>query len=189
MSKKIKLRSKRAEDVCLVGIFAAIITISAYIQLPLLSLSMTLQVFAVYLTLFVLGEKKGILTVLVYILMGLAGIPVFSGFSGGIGVILGKSGGFIIGFLPALFVCSRLMRIFGTGIGGRFISALLSMIPCYVLGSVWFCFVFMGEFTLSSYGASLLVSVLPYIIPDALKILASVYVGRKLERISAGVAE
>ena len=90
-------RSKTYDMVC-IAVFAVIIAICSWISIPA-TVPFTLQTFAIFLTVGVLGGKKGSLAVLVYILLGAVGVPVFAGFSAGIGILFGNTGGYIVGFL------------------------------------------------------------------------------------------
>lgn len=86
--------------------FAAVLAVMSQIAIPMPSgVPMTLQTFAVALAGAVLGWKLGALSALVYLLLGAAGVPVFSGMSGGLGVLLGKTGGFIFGFIFMALLC------------------------------------------------------------------------------------
>ena len=85
-------------DMVYIAVFAVLIAICSWISIPT-TVPFTLQTFAVFLAVGVLGGKRGSLSVLIYILLGAVGIPVFAGFSGGFGVLLGQTGGYIVGFL------------------------------------------------------------------------------------------
>ena len=99
LSQKIK-----TTDIAFIAMFSAILAVCSWISIPA-AVPFTLQTFGVFLAVGVLGGKRGTLTVLTYILMGMIGVPVFAGFSGGIGCLLGSTGGYIIGFLfSAIFM-------------------------------------------------------------------------------------
>lgn len=97
MTTQTTTRSK-TYDMVYIAVFAVLIAICSWISIPM-TVPFTLQTFAVFLAVGVLGGKRGSLAVLIYILLGAVGIPVFAGFSGGIGQLLGNTGGYIIGFL------------------------------------------------------------------------------------------
>ena len=88
----------KTKDMAYIAVFAVLIAVCSWISIPT-TVPFTLQTFAVFLTVGVLGGKRGSLAVLVYILLGCVGVPVFAGFSGGIGVLAGQTGGYIVGFL------------------------------------------------------------------------------------------
>lgn len=92
--KKLSIR-----DYCFIGVFTAIIAICSQISIPMpYGVPMTLQTFAIPLAGIILGTRNGVLSVLIYILLGAIGVPVFAGFTGGLGIIFGKTGGFILTF-------------------------------------------------------------------------------------------
>ena len=102
MSTKIKIW-----DIAYIAMFAAVMAVCSWISVPA-TVPFTLQTFGVFLAVGTLGGKRGSLAVLTYLLLGAVGAPVFAGFSGGIGCILGSTGGYIIGFLfSALVICSE----------------------------------------------------------------------------------
>ena len=86
-------------DIVFTGVSAAIIALCAWITVPVGAIPVTLQTLAVCLIAGLFGAKRGTAAVLVYILIGAVGVPVFSGFKGGIGVLAGATGGYIIGFI------------------------------------------------------------------------------------------
>ena len=86
------------KDMALTAMFAVLIAVCSWISIPL-AVPITLQTFGVFCALAVLGGKRGFFAVLVYILLGAAGLPVFAGFKSGIGTLFGSTGGYIVGFL------------------------------------------------------------------------------------------
>lgn len=89
----------RTRDLVLIAIFAAMMAVCAWISVPVLAVPFTLQSFGVFMALLCLGGKRGTAAICVYVLLGAVGAPVFSGFNGGIGAIMGATGGYIIGFI------------------------------------------------------------------------------------------
>lgn len=168
-------QSRAIRDMSLCGLFAALTTICAWISLPLGDVRFTLQTFALYLGLFSLGGKRGSVAFLVYFAMGALGLPVFSGFQGGLGVLMGPTGGYLWGLLlagPAYWIF--------TGLWGKKAAlpgAVLGMALCYNCGTAWY---------LHSYGgtwwAVMLKCVVPFVGPDCLKILLAQTLARRLER-------
>jgi len=97
----------RTYDMAYIAIFAVLIAICSWISIPM-TVPFTLQTFGVFMAVGVLGGKRGSLAVLVYILLGAIGVPVFAGFSGGFGILLNNTGGYIIGFLFSCNVGNRI---------------------------------------------------------------------------------
>jgi biotin transport system substrate-specific component len=138
----------------------------------------TMQTFAVFSALFCLGGKKGTLSIAVYLFMGAVGLPVFSGFSAGIGVLWGANGGFLFGFLISALIYTLLEK---THVN-RLISAFISMLFCYISGSLWFFAVYSESKGTGSLMSAFLVCVVPFIIPDIIKILLALYISKRLKK-------
>lgn len=149
--------------------FAAMMAVCAWISLPVADVAFTMQTFGVFLALGVLGGKWGSISVLIYLLLGAVGMPVFSGFRGGIGMLAGVTGGYLWGFLLSGLVYRLLERI------GRLPAMVGGMLVCYLSGSVWF-YLWSG----GGMGLILLRCVVPYLIPDCFKIWLAWYLSRRL---------
>lgn len=173
-------------DMVYIGIFAVLIAVCSWISIPA-AVPFTLQTFGVFMAVEVLGGKRGTMAVLVYILMGAVGIPVFAGFQGGIGVIFNTTGGYIVGFLCSALIMWAAESLFGKKPLVRLLSMAAGLIACYVLGTIWFMVVY-GRTT----GAVGLMTVLgwcviPFIIPDLVKIGLAYVISRKIRGVMAGM--
>ena len=173
-------------DMVYIGIFAVLIAVCSWISIPA-AVPFTLQTFGVFMAVEVLGGKRGTMAVLVYILMGAVGIPVFAGFQGGIGVIFNTTGGYIVGFLCSALIVWAAESLFGKKPLVRLLSMAAGLIACYVLGTIWFMVVY-GRTT----GAVGLMTVLgwcviPFIIPDLVKIGLAYFISRKIRGVMAGM--
>ena len=102
----------KTREIAYIGLCTALIAVCSWISIPL-TVPITLQTFAIFLTVALLGLKNGTITVLVYILLGAIGLPVFSGFKSGAAVLLGTTGGYIIGFLFSAIVVGLILKFFG----------------------------------------------------------------------------
>jgi biotin transport system substrate-specific component len=167
-------------DIVIIALMSALIAVCSFIAIPVGALPVTLQTFAVFACVGILGRKRGTVSVLVYVFLGIVGIPVFSGFQGGLSVLMGPTGGYIIGFLPAVFVSGSVLKKTGRKIPFMIASFVVGMTICYICGILWFVFVF-------SAGKSDLVSafsvcVLPYIIPDIIKITLAAVVSTEIRK-------
>ena len=165
-----------------VAMFAAIITICAQIQIPT-AVPFTLQTLGVFVASALLGWKRGTLSVAVYILLGLIGVPVFAGFTGGAGVLFGLTGGYIIGFLFTAFIVGFMCDKLGRKLWVLALSTALGLLACYVFGTVWFMLIYnctMGSISLVS---ALGMCVVPFLLFDAIKIAAAVVLVNRLDKV------
>ena len=173
-------------DMVYIGVFTVLIAVCSWISIPA-AVPFTLQTFGVFMAVEVLGGKRGTMAVLVYILMGAVGIPVFAGFQGGIGVIFNTTGGYIVGFLCSALIVWAAESLFGKKPLVRLLSMAAGLIACYALGTIWFMVVY-GRTT----GAVGLMTVLgwcviPFIIPDLVKIGLAYVISRKIRGVMAGM--
>lgn len=164
-----------------IAIFAVIIAICSWISIPS-AIPFTLQTFAVFISLGLLGGKRGSLAVLVWILLGSIGIPVFSGFSAGLGVLLGTTGGYIIGLLLGSLLYWLITTILGTKTPIMILSMVLALFVCYAFGTAWFLLVYTKTSGAISIVTALSWCVVPFILPDVLKILLAIILTKRLSR-------
>ncbi len=143
------------------ALFAALMAICAWISIPVGDTAFTMQTFAVFLALGVLGGKWGCTAILVYLLLGAVGLPVFSAFRGGLGALAGPTGGYIWGFAAAGLVYWALEKLC------KPIGILIAMLACYGCGCLWFMYYAGGTV---GFVAAMAKCVLPYLIPDAVKL-------------------
>ena len=136
--------NNKTYDLVYISMFTVLIAICSWISIPA-AVPFTLQTLGVFLAVGILGGKRGTMAVLVYILLGAIGIPVFAGFSGGIGVLTGTTGGYIVGFLASALVMWGMEIAFGKGKKIQILSMLLGLLACYAVGTLWF----MAVYTLS----------------------------------------
>ena len=120
------------------ALFAALLSLCAWLSIPAGDVAVTLQTFGVFLTLGLLGGKRGTIAVAVYLAMGAVGLPVFTGMRGGIGVLLGATGGYIVGFLAIALVYWLVTALLGCSAGTRLGGLALGLLCCYGCGTVWF---------------------------------------------------
>ena len=162
----------------LCAMFAALMAVSAWISIPMSSgISITLQLLAIMTCASLLPPVPATLSVLAYELIGLVGLPVFSNFGSGAGVLLGVTGGYLVGFIPAAWLTSFLISRWGRQVWKQFIAMVLGILLCYAFGSVWFM-VSLGR-TLQQ---TLAVCVIPYIPFDLIKIALSCLLSTLLYR-------
>ena len=153
------------------ALMASVICILAPMSIQIGDIPISLTNLAIYIILYILGWKQGSISYLVYMLIGMVGVPVFSGFTGGLGKLLGYTGGYIIGFLPMAIVAGLVIdhtknRFF------HLLGMVVGTIICYALGTAWYCFS-----SGTPVGAALAVCVIPFIPFDLLKMVFAIEVG------------
>lgn len=168
-------------DLVMVALFAALIAVCAWVTIPG-SVPFTLQTMGVFLAVGLLGGKRGTAAVLVYILLGAVGLPVFSGFSGGVGRLLGTTGGYIIGFLVAALAMWAMEAIFGRAKWVLPVSMFLGLLLCYAFGTVWFLVLYTQTKGAISVVSVLSMCVIPFILPDLMKIALALLLTNRLGR-------
>lgn len=166
-------------DLAYIGAFAALMAVCSWISIPT-TVPFTLQTLGVFLAISLLGGKRGFLSVLVYILLGMVGFPVFSGFKGGLGAIIGTTGGYIVGFLLTALVSGLIMDKFGKKIPVMMIAMLLGLIACYALGTVWFMYVYAQKTGPIGLMTTLGWCVFPFILPDCIKLALAILIEKRV---------
>lgn len=172
----------KVQNMARCALLASLMCICAWISFPLGDISITLQTFALFLILGLLGGKLGSLVCLLYLILGAVGLPVFSGFRGGLGTLLGTSGGYILGFLATALVYWLVTTLFGTGFPVRLAAALLGLLICYGLGTAWYYCFYLNTGNSLSFGLILVKCVIPFILPDLLKLAAALAFREKLKK-------
>ena len=181
MTTQTATRSK-TYDMVYIAVFAVLIAICSWISIPT-TVPFTLQTFAIFLAVGVLGGKRGSLSVLIYILLGAVGIPVFAGFSGGFGTLLGSTGGYIIGFLFSALLMWGMEALLGKKTWVLGLSMVLGLIVCYAIGTVWFMAVYTKNSGPIGLAAVLSWCVIPFIIPDLIKIALALVLSKRFSII------
>ena len=176
------MSNKKARSISLIALFSAIIVICSLITIPS-AIPFTLQTFAIFLCLNILGAKKGLISIIIYILLGIVGLPVFSGFNSGIGALLNVTGGYIIGFIFSALTFWLVTELFNKKPRKtiNLIASFAGLIVCYIFGTLWYILLFIKNGDTISFTSAFTICVLPFIIPDILKILLSIAVSEKIK--------
>lgn len=164
------------------ALFAVLITLCAWLSIPT-TVPFTLQTFAVFLALLMLGGKDGTLSVVVYLLMGAVGLPVFAGMKGGLGALLGTTGGYLIGFMALALVYWAMTTLLGDGLWVAVTALVLGQALCYAIGTVWFVMVYSQSTGTIGYATALSWCVIPYILPDLGKLVLALVLHKRLRHI------
>lgn len=165
----------------LISMMASVTAVCAWVTIPM-AVPFTLQTFAVFLTLILLGGKDGTFAIALYIAIGATGLPVFSGFKGGIGVLAGPTGGYIVGFL-AIGILYWIFTALKDNTVTRILALSGGLLLCYVFGTVWFLTATGGWAADNGIGKALMLCVVPFILPDAVKLLLAYLIGNRVNRI------
>lgn len=163
------------------ALMAVLIVLCSWITVPA-PVPFTLQTFGVFCAVGLLGGELGAAAVLLYLLMGVVGLPVFSGFSSGVGHLLGPTGGYIIGFLFSALVYGLVTRLFGEKTLAAVIGMALGLLVCYAFGTAWFVYVYSRRVAAIGLMQALGMCVFPFLIPDGVKIACAVLLVSRLRR-------
>ena len=162
----------KTRNMVLSALFAALLAICAWISLPLGPINFTLQTFGIFLALLILGGKWGSVSILIYIALGAMGLPVFSGFQGGISAITGPTGGCIIGFMLTALLYWLAEAALGQRLYVKIPVLILGLAICYLCGWLWY-----SQFSPMNF----FVWCIPYILPDAGKLALAFLLSRRLK--------
>lgn len=185
-------------DLAYMALGAVLIALCSWISIPAV-VPFTMQTFAVFLVLLVLGGRRGTMTIVVYVLLGAVGLPVFSQFGAGIGVLLGSTGGYILGFIfmgltyrlvtgaAGRSSTSKVRWTGTTGMGrsgkARWTEAaalVLGLLVLYAFGTAWYMFMYARTQGGAGLMSVLLLCVIPFVIPDLIKLALALALARRL---------
>ncbi|MCM1024353.1 MAG: biotin transporter BioY [Prevotella sp.] len=175
------MKNFSVHDMTLCAVFTAVIAVCSQICIPL-AVPFTMQTFAVFCALGVLGGKRGTVSVLIYVILGAAGVPVFGEFTGGIGIILGATGGYIVGFIPMALVFWAAEKLFGKSLPVTAASMAAGLLILYAFGTFWFMRVYTENTEAVDFLTALKWCVLPFIIPDAAKAALAIFVSGRVSK-------
>jgi biotin transport system substrate-specific component len=168
------LPSLTTTDITRCALFTALIAVGALVTVPIGPVPFTLQVFAVLLAGIVLGPRFGLLAVTAYLALGLV-VPVYAGGASGAGVLIGPTGGYLVGFLPGVVVVGLLAGGDAASLPRLAAAGLAGLLPVYGVGATWLAL----QLGLSA-GEAIALGVLPFVTFDAAKALLAAAAGRAL---------
>ena len=180
----IEMEKKKMKtiDIVYIGLSAAVIAVCSWISVQIGAIPVTLQTMAVCLVAGLFGAKKGTMSVGVYILLGAIGIPVFSHFKGGIGVLLGATGGYIIGFLFTALIVGWISDKTDAKLIPLLFASTGGVLVCYAFGSLWFALIFLHNGAPKSFAEIMSMCVLPFLPFDAIKIVVAGILTNRLKK-------
>lgn len=172
-----KKTKTNVREMALIAVMAAVTCVLGPLSVPIGVVPISFTNLAVYLAIYVLGCKRGTISYIVYLLIGLVGVPVFSSFTGGVGKLFGPTGGYLIGFIFMALICGWFIDKFDCKLVPSFVGMVLGTIVCYVFGTVWLAY----QAGMSFY-AALAAGVLPFIIGDLVEMVIAAVIGPQVRR-------
>lgn len=175
----------RTSDLVYAALFAVLIAVCAWVSVPAPKpfVPFTMQTFAVFAALMCLGGRRGLYSVLTYLLLGAAGVPVFSGFRGGAGVLFDTTGGYLIGFVALALAYWLLTAKLGDALPVRIAACVLGLAVCYAFGTAWFVILYTSAKGPVSVWTALGWCVFPFLLPDALKLCLAALLSRRVSAL------
>lgn len=171
MKKENEKGRIKTATLALIGLMTAIICIMGPLSIPLPFnlVPISLTNLAIFFTIYILGMKKGTISYCIYLLIGFAGLPVFSGFTGGVGKLLGPTGGYLIGFIFLALISGYFIDKWGNNMWLGMTGMVLGEIVMYIFGTVWLAYQ-----AHMNFGAALWAGVIPFIPGDVIKIVMTI---------------
>lgn len=173
----INAQTARTKKIVLIGLMTAVTCILGPLSIPLpfSPVPISLTNFAIFLAVFILGMKDATISFIIYLLLGAVGVPVFSAFSGGLGKLVGPTGGYLFGFIFLALIMGFFMEHFDRKIVPTIIGMIIGMAVCYIFGTVW-----LAKLMSLSFNEALALGVLPYLAGDVAKIIIALIIGPRL---------
>ena len=164
------------QQIAMIAVMTAVTCVLAPLSVPIGPVPISLTNLVIYFSLFILGTKKGTISYLIYLLIGLVGIPVFSGFTGGPAKLAGPTGGYIIGFIVMAVIAGLVIDNCHKPLI-QLVGMIAGTIVCYLLGTIWFCIV-----ADSTFKAALGICVIPFIPADLIKMIIAMIIGPMIKK-------
>ncbi len=167
----------KVRDLAFIAVATALMCVLSPISVPIGIVPITLGTLALYLIGTILGPVKATISIILYIILGLVGLPVFSNFKSGAAVLTGPTGGFIIGYIPAVFVQALFTNKFSTKKTAYVFGIIMGTIIIYGFGLAWFMVMMKDKYT---FQQAMSACVYPFLIGDTVKTILAVSIGYKL---------
>lgn len=172
----------RTIDLVYMALGAVLIAVCSWISIPTI-VPFTMQTFAVFFVLSALGGKRGTVAIIIYVLLGAVGVPVFAQFTSGIGILLGNTGGYIVGFIFMGLVYWLIVHFMGKKTWVKTLAMVIGLAVCYTFGTVWFMIVYAQANGAVGLAMVLAWCVIPFIIPDLIKLGLALTLARRLSPV------
>lgn len=171
-------KNTKINELLYIAMTTALIMLCGLISVPFGAISLTLQLFGIYFALFFLGGRRATACVLLYLIIGSIGLPVFSGFRGGVSMLFSATGGYLFGFLFSSLLFWFLEVVIGKNNLARLTSSVASLLLLYAIGSAWYSVIYLGG--IENILAAILSTVLPFMMLDAVKIILAYIVSQRI---------
>ncbi len=173
------MRNSKTANMTVIGLMTAVLCILGPLSLviPISPVPISLTTFAIFLTVILLGMKRGTLVYLVYLFIGFVGVPVFSAFTGGPGKLLGPTGGYLVGFVFMALIAGYFIDRFSGKIGWTIVGMILGSIAMYAFGTWWLAYS-----AGMNFNQALLAGVIPFIPGDLIKIVLAITIGFPIKK-------
>lgn len=170
---------RNTKVIAIIGLMTALTCIMGPLSLPLpfSPVPISLTNLAIYFTIYILGTKRGTISYIIYLLIGFAGLPVFSAFTSGPAKLLGPTGGYLIGFIPMAVIAGLFIEKFPKKVAIHFVGMVLGTIVCYVFGTMW-----LAHQANMSFSAALAAGVIPFIPGDICKIIIAMIAAPQIKK-------
>lgn len=170
-------KSFSTETIAKAGVAVALMAVSAWFTVPIGPVPVTLQTMVLTFVVCALSTTASALALCVYVVLGALGVPVFSSMRGGVGVLFGATGGYILGFVVVAFLVSYLRRFMEPGLKRDIISAALTLVIVHVFGVVW-----LGTVGGMGIAGAFAAGSLPFLIPDTIKAVAGIVLAQAVTK-------
>ncbi len=181
MSEAVKKSKFTTKELVLTAMMVALMAVCSWISIPS-TVPFTLQTFAVFCAVSLLGGRNSLFAVLAYLLIGAVGVPVFAGPSGGIGIILGTTGGYMLGFIFITLICWGAEKLPVRHISVRIAAMIIGIDVMYVFGTAWYILVYTDKTGAVTIGQALKWCVVPFVIPDLVKLVLAVVISERIKK-------
>ena len=174
-------RKRHTLNLAYIATGAVLIAVCSWISIPT-AVPFTMQTFAVFAVLCMLGGLRGTASIVIYILLGVIGLPVFAGFQSGVAVILGVTGGYILGFVFMGLIYTLFEKLVGTKLPVLIGALSIGLIVCYTFGTAWFMIVYTKNTAEIGLWSALVMCVFPFILPDAAKMALAIVISSRVKK-------
>ncbi|MBE5935912.1 MAG: biotin transporter BioY [Lachnospiraceae bacterium] len=170
------MEDNKTKYITRIGVITAIMCIIAPISIPIGEIPITFTSLILFIFIYVVGWKTTLISYIIYVLIGLVGVPVFSGYVGGVSRILGPTGGYIIGMIPLIIISGIVINNSKNKVV-NILGLIIGTIVCYLFGMIWFSFIMNIRFIMAFN-----ICIVIFIPGDVIKIIMAIIIGPRVKR-------